>query len=138
MAPLRTLDMFFFVFHTAWIVFVLVGWSHPRTRRWHLAATLLTVFSWLGLGYWYGWGYCPCTDWHWQVREAMGHPPHYTSYTRFLVESLLPVTISRFYVDAMTVIGLVLATATSVLLNIRALKDRWATRGVPEPRTSEE
>ena len=138
MLLLRSLDVFFFIFHTAWIIFVLVGWAHPRTRRWHLAATLLTVFSWVGLGYWYSWGYCPCTDWHWQVREAMGNPPQYMSYTRFLVESLLPVTISRFYVDAMTVTGLVLATATSILLKLLSLKNQDTERVAAGPRESGE
>ena len=138
MVLLRALDVFFFVFHTAWIVFVLAGWIHPRMRRWHLAAVFLTAFSWVGLGYWYGWGYCPCTDWHWQVREAMGNQPQYMSYTRFLVESLLPVRISRFYVDTMTVMGLILATALSVMLNISSTRRRHGERTAVESKESME
>ncbi len=103
-----------------------------------MAAVFLTAFSWVGLGYWYGWGYCPCTDWHWQVREAMGNQPQYMSYTRFLVESLLPVRISRFYVDTMTVMGLILATALSVMLNISSTRRRHGERTAVESKESME
>ena len=55
----ETLNVGFFVFHTAWIVFNCVGWAWRRTRRWHLATVSLTALSWFGLGIRYGWGYCP-------------------------------------------------------------------------------
>ena len=73
------LNGLFFVFHTAWIAFNCVGWIWRRTRPWQLATVSLTALSWFGLGVWYGWGYCPCTDWHWQVRARLGHqdPPSY-------------------------------------------------------------
>ena len=58
------LNGLFFVFHTAWIAFNCVGWIWRRTRPWQLATVSLTALSWFGLGVWYGWGYCPCTDWH--------------------------------------------------------------------------
>ena len=69
----------FFVFHTLWIVFKCLGWACRRTRRWQLATISLTALSWFGLGIWYGWGYCPFTDWHWQIRERLGYhdPPSY-------------------------------------------------------------
>jgi hypothetical protein len=33
---------------------------------------VLTASSWLVLGYFYGLGYCFLTDWHWQVKRALG------------------------------------------------------------------
>ena len=42
----ETLNVGFFVFHTAWIVFNCVGWAWRRTRRWHLATVSLTALSW--------------------------------------------------------------------------------------------
>jgi MFS family permease len=71
---LRILDIAFFVFHTAVIVINLVGWIFPATRKLHRAVLAVTAFSWFGLGPLLGYpiGYCFCTDWHWQIRRALG------------------------------------------------------------------
>ena len=52
------LNFFFYIFHTALILFNCFGWIVPKFSRWHLASLLLTAFSWFVLGIWYGWGYC--------------------------------------------------------------------------------
>ena len=85
---LAILNIFFFVFHTVLIVFNVFGWAHPKTRRWNLATLLLTLASWVGMGMFYGMGYCICTDWHWQVREAMGIEETATSYIVLLVRNV--------------------------------------------------
>lgn len=82
------LDIFFVCFHTGLILFNLTGWIWEKTRRVHLAAIGLTAFSWFALGLLYGWGYCFCTDWHWQVRRALGDTDLPASYITFLVELL--------------------------------------------------
>ena len=46
----RALDILFFAFHTAWILFNYVGWIWRRTRPWQLATVSLTALSWIGLG----------------------------------------------------------------------------------------
>jgi hypothetical protein len=77
------LDFFFVVFHGSLVLFVLVGWLWSKTRRFHLMLITLTVFSWFGLGYFRGFGYCPCTDWHWRVKQALGEsnlPHSYVTY----------------------------------------------------------
>lgn len=79
------LNIFFFIFHTVFTLFNIVGWIFPRTRKLHLITMLLTAFSWFVLGIWYGWGYCACTDWHWQAREAMGIHDRSDSYIHFLI-----------------------------------------------------
>ena len=111
----------FFVFHTAWIVFNCVGWAWRRTRRWHLATVTLTALSWFGLGIWYGWGYCPCTDWHWQVRARLGYddPP---SYIQLLVRELTGIELDRGWADWLALGTLALAALLSGLLNIRDLR----------------
>lgn len=48
------LDVFFFVFHTAWMIFNCVGWIWRRTRPWQLLTIILTALSWFVLGFWYG------------------------------------------------------------------------------------
>jgi hypothetical protein len=118
------LNLAFFAFHTAWIGFVCAGWIWRRTRRWHLLAVGLTALSWFGLGLWYGWGYCPCTDWHWQVRERLGYvdPP---SYTQLLIRVVTGIDLGSRAANALTLGVLVAAAAMSVALHAR---DRRAGR----------
>ena len=66
------LDYAFVVLHSFLVGFNLIGWAWLRTRRIHLVTISLTMFSWFFLGLYYGWGYCPCTDWHWTVKYKLG------------------------------------------------------------------
>ena len=118
------LDSFFFVFHTAWIAFNCLGWIWRRTRPWQLATVSLTALSWFGLGAWHGWGYCPCTDWHWQVRARLGHddPP---SYLQLLIREVTGIDLRPGLADALAVATLAGVTLLSVVLFAR---DRRATR----------
>jgi hypothetical protein len=115
---LHALDVAFFVFHTAWMAFVCAGWIWRRTRRWHLAAVALTGLSWFLLGAWYGWGYCPCTDWHWRVRERLGHvdPP---SYTQLLIREVTGLDISGAASDALTLGVYLVAAVLGILATVR-------------------
>jgi hypothetical protein len=112
------LNVAFFVLHTAWIAFICLGWMWRRTRPWQLAAALLTALSWFGLGFWYGWGYCPCTDWHWQIRSRMGldDPP---SYVQLLIGELTGIVLERGAADAL---------ALAVLTAVTLLSVRWRLR----------
>jgi hypothetical protein len=123
-----TLNAAFFAFHTLWIVFNCTGWIWRATRPWHLLTIALTALSWFGLGLWYGWGYCPCTDWHWQVRERMGYEdPH--SYLQLLARELLGVEIGRTLADTVAVLTLSAAGVLSIALNAR--DHRSNTRRAP-------
>jgi hypothetical protein len=112
-----------FVFHTAWIAFNCLGWIWKRTRRWHLGTVLLTAISWFGLGYFYGWGYCPCTDWHWQVRARLGFadPP---SYIQLLVAELTGLEMRLELANFLALSVLSTAATLSLLLNVRDLRLR--------------
>jgi hypothetical protein len=112
------LNILLFVLHTFFLVFNLTGWIWKRLRRWHLLSIGLTLFSWLGLGYWYGWGYCIITDWHWQIRRDMGFVDP-VSYTELLMVNILGLPLSTLVVDVLTAGALALATILSVWLNIR-------------------
>jgi Protein of Unknown function (DUF2784) len=115
---MEALNVGFFAFHTAWMLFNCVGWIWRRTRPWHLATIALTGASWFVLGIWYGWGYCPCTDWHWQVRERLGYrdPP---SYTEMLFEQLTGIAVPTALANTVTVAVFVVVTVLSVVLNVR-------------------
>jgi hypothetical protein len=92
-------DIFFDVFHVCVIFFNLFGWIWPATRlahRWLLGATAV---CWLGVGAWYGTiGYCPLTDWHWDIKEARGQDRLTISYIDYLLQKA-GIHASPEYID---------------------------------------
>jgi len=118
-AILKILDIFFFTFHTIIVLFNVFGWLIPRWRLANLIVLSLTAFSWFILGIWYGWGYCICTDWHWQVREMLGYHDLSPSYIHFLILKMTSVDLSVTLVNTATTIGFFSALAISIYLNMR-------------------
>lgn len=115
-------NIFFFVFHSGVIVFNLFGWIWKKTRIANLIALLLTLFSWFILGIWYGFGFCPCTEWHWQVRMKLDHYDMPASYTKFLIDSLTGLNVNQRLVDISAVLLIALALFASLLTNIKDWK----------------
>jgi Protein of Unknown function (DUF2784) len=115
------LNIFFFLFHTVFTVFNMVGWMFTRTRKLHLITMALTAFSWFVLGIWYGWGYCFCTDWHWQVREALGYHDHSSSYIHFLLLKLTGLDFDPQLVDMGTGIVFAVSLMASLWVNRKKL-----------------
>lgn len=113
------LDKFFFVFHSSLIIFNLFGWIWKKTRLANLVVLLSTAFSWFILGIWYGFGFCPSTEWHWQVRVKLGLYEMSSSYIEFLIESLTGLDVSRKFVDIFALVFLILALLASILTNAR-------------------
>ena len=113
------LNIFFFLFHSILMVFNCFGWIWKQTRKWNLVILLLTAGSWFILGIWYGWGYCLCTDWHWQVREHLGYHDQSVSYVHFLVLKLSGINFDIKLVDKVTVIVFIISVLLSFYLNIR-------------------
>lgn len=121
---LYALNIFFFIFHTAFTVFNIAGWAFRRTRKLHLVTMLLTAASWFILGIWYGWGYCVCTDWHWKVREAMGIHDRSSSYIHFLLLKLTGVDIDPAFVEKITLLVFTVCFILTIILNIRDYQQR--------------
>jgi len=124
---LQFLNIFFFVFHTAFMLFNIFGWIWKRTRRWNLYSILLTYSSWFILGIWYGWGYCACTDYHWEIRRQMGIIDTSESYTHFLILHLTGANLPAQMVDYLTLDLLLAATVMSVYLNARDYRRKKAS-----------
>lgn len=116
------LNIFFFAFHTLLTLFNVFGWMFSATRKLNLLTLILTAFSWFVVGIWYGWGYCFCTDWHWDVRRALGFQDPRGSYIHFLILELTGVDFDTQLVDRTTVIVFAFSLAMSLLLNIRDWK----------------
>lgn len=115
----KLLNLFFFVFHSFLIFFNLFGWIWRKTRRVNLLIILLTFSSWFILGLWYGYGYCPFTDWHWQVREKLGYLDHPPSYTAFLIREITGWELNDQIVNFLTLALLILALMASMTFNIK-------------------
>ena len=87
MTFLEFADASFFVLHTALMLFNMFGWIWRRTRVAHLVMFGLTTFSWFGLGWWYGnIGFCICTQWHFDIRRALGYVDPEDSYIQLLAK----------------------------------------------------
>ncbi len=123
------LDEFFFIFHALLVVFSLFGWMWKKARRANLIVLSLIAGSWFVLGLWYGIGYCPCTDWHWQVRTKLGHYDMPNSYVKFLIDSITGLDLNAQLVDILTLTFYVLALGASLFTNLLA----WKQKHVSQP-----
>jgi len=113
------LNIFFFVFHTFFTLFNITGWIFPATRKWNLLTLLLTAFSWFVLGIWYGWGYCFCTQWHWEVRKHLGYHDQTSSYIHFLLLKLTGIYFNPALVENSTLIAFIVSLFMSLWLNVK-------------------
>lgn len=113
----KFLDIFFLVFHSVLILFNLFGWIFKKTRRLNLITLLLTGLSWFILGIFYGMGYCPLTDWHFEVLDELGRSSRVHSYIRYLLKRMFKMDISASTVDIATMVFFFLALMLSVYTN---------------------
>ena len=123
---LKIIDVFFIGFHTSLILFNVFGWLVPRWRFANFISLSLTAFSWFILGIWFGWGYCVCTDWHWQIREMLGYHNTSSSYIHFLILELTNIDIREKSVDTYTAIVFLAAFLISFYLNLR----KWKAKNI--------
>lgn len=105
------------ILHISTIIFNLIGWIFPKTRKAHFVFLLLTLFSWFGLGLFYGWGYCPLTDWQWQIQRNLGNfdLPH--SYIKYLIDNVFSANFPPFWTDVITVLFFAFALICSLKVN---------------------
>ncbi|MEX0722989.1 MAG: DUF2784 domain-containing protein [Gracilimonas sp.] len=113
------LDYFFVVFHFSLIAFNLTGWIWQRTRQLHLYVISATILSWVGLGVFYGLGYCPFTDWHWQVKRALGETGLPASYLKYYLDQIFGFAWEPFTVDVLVAVLGIVALLISIYVNYR-------------------
>ncbi len=123
------LDKFFFIFHALLVLFSLFGWMWKKTRRANLIVLSLIAGSWFVLGLWHGIGYCPCTDWHWQVRTKLGYYDMPNSYVKFLIDSITGLDLDAKFVDILTLTSYCLALAASLFTNLLT----WKRKHISQP-----
>lgn len=115
------LDHFLTIFHSIFVLFVLVGWIFPITRKAHLIALGLTLVAWLGIGLWVGTiGYCPLTDWHWDIKRELGERNMSGSFISYMLTKVTGIVFERKLVDIGTAAGLVISVLAAAYVNFRS------------------
>lgn len=116
----HVLDIFFMVFHSALILFNVLGWIWKRTRQMNLITLLLTGSSWLIIGWIVGIpGYCPLTDWHFSVLEKLGRTGLPNSYIKYLADRITGLNFNPALVDNATLFVFLAVLVLSIALNMK-------------------
>ena len=113
------LDWFFTVLHILIIGFNLLGWLWAKARKAHFIFIILTLFFWLILGIWFGIGYCPITDWQWQIKGHLGETNLPNSFIKYFADKLSGQSISADLIDTLTVIGFCFASIMALYFRFR-------------------
>jgi hypothetical protein len=114
---LRILDIFLTLFHLAIVGFNLFGWIPKRTRKANFILIVLTAASWFLLGIWYGMGYCPVTEWQWQVKEKLGETNIPNNFIEYISEKVFNRDFDTALIGIVTTVCFALAAAASVYVN---------------------
>ncbi len=115
--PLKLLDILLTLFHLVIIGFNLLGWIWKPTRKLHFTVICITAGCWFILGIWFGVGYCPITDWQWQIKEKLGEHNLPGSFIKYFIDKLSGGNINATVVDVMTGVCFLLAVSLSVYVN---------------------
>ena len=80
---------------------------------------LLTAASWLVLGIWYGIGYCPITDWQWEVKTQLGERDLPNSFIKYQVDKLMVTDSNPTWIDTLTAVSFGIVFFIALYLNFR-------------------
>ena len=116
---LSILDFIFLWLHIIIIVFNLFGWAWVKTRKIHLFVVAGTLFSWIILGFRYGFGYCFLTDWHWDVKYKLGETNLPASFIKYFLDTYTWIDLPARSVDIITVVFFGVAIALTIYANFR-------------------
>ena len=117
-------DWFFTFLHLAIIGFNLLGWIWPQTRKAHFICVALTFISWFILGMWFGIGYCPITDWQWQIKEKLGETNLPNSFIKYFADKATGKDMNTDLIDTITAAGFGFSVAMALYFRIR--KNRFS------------
>jgi hypothetical protein len=114
---LKFLDILLTVAHLVLIGFNLLGWIWIKTRKAHLITVAATAFSWFVLGIWFGWGYCPITDWQWKVKEKLGETDLPNSFIKYYADKISGRNIDPSVVDTITLVTFLIVIIGTIYFN---------------------
>ena len=114
---LLVLDFIFLWLHIIIIVFNLSGWLWVKTRKVHLFVVIATLFSWIIMGFKYGFGYCFLTDWHWDIKYKLGETNLPASFIKYFLDTYTLINLPPRTVDIITVAFFCVAIILTVYVN---------------------
>jgi hypothetical protein len=114
---LHVLNILLTLLHIVIVGFNLFGWIWPSTRRAHFICVVLTAASWFLLGLWFGIGYCPVTDWQWQIKEQLGERNLPNSFIKYCADNITGSNFSSLFIDTVTVVCFAIAALLSAYFN---------------------
>lgn len=126
---LRMADQAFLWFHAALVLFNLFGWTWAPLRKAHLISLALTAGSWFVLGLFYGIGYCPLTDWHFDVLRRLGVRDLPRSYITYLIGRTTGLAPDPALVELATAIGFFAAVAAAIVVQVVQIVTRRRVAG---------
>lgn len=116
---LSLLDGFLTLLHFTIILFNLLGWIPPFTRKAHLVSILLTAASWFLLGLWFGIGYCPITEWQWNIKEQLGETNLPASFIKYYGDKITNKDLDSEMINTVTAVCFAGASIISLYLNLK-------------------
>jgi hypothetical protein len=111
-------DISLSIIHLSIVFFNLFGWIPKATRKAHLISVILTAASWFILGIWYGMGYCPFTDWQWDVKEKLGETNLPSNFIEYFAEKITGYDFDSGLVSKLTGFFFILVAIISIYLNL--------------------
>jgi hypothetical protein len=123
---LYLIDVLFTLLHIIIILFNLFGWIFPAARKAHFICIAITAFCWFILGIWFGWGYCPLTDWQWNIKNQLGETNLPASFITWFANKITGMRFGDTFINLLTLILFILAAIVSVYFNF--LKPRKKNR----------
>src|SRR4028118_2216808 len=106
-------DILLTIVHLAIIFFNLFGWIFKVSRKAHFISIILTASSWFLLGIWFGIGYCPVTDWQWQIKEKLGEQNLPASFVKYFADKISGPNIPSPVIDTATLVCFAIAAILS-------------------------
>ena len=117
MIGLRILDLLLTLLHFVIIGFNLLGWIWKRTRKLHFIVVCATAACWFILGIWFGIGYCPITDWDWQIKEKLGEHNLPNSFIKYYADMIAGHSVNANLIDMLTAAGFFMAALLAIYFN---------------------
>jgi len=114
---LKTFDILLTILHFAIIGFNLFGWVWKPLRRAHFIVVCATAGCWFILGIWFGIGYCPITDWDWQIKTKLGELNLPNSFIKYYADKISGKDVDSSLIDTLTAAVFFIAALLSVYFN---------------------
>ena len=116
------LNVIFHFLHLSMIMMNLTFWISYRTLWMAQLSVLVTLLSWFGFGYFYGFGYCFLTDWHWQIKEKLGQKNLPASYLKYVLDKVTGFEWDSGLVDKMAFAGIIFSFMGCLIQTVRKFK----------------